>query len=240
MVEPKLEELTHRPDSSEPHRAGRITLIADVDGTVYPFESSWWLYHLVLGTNPRAASNFAQFTSGSVRYDEWANRDARLWKGRSLKDFITVARSIEPRPEFQDLFDEVVAPLQAKLFFVSSGIDVVVREAARRFGANGWFANELKTRHGRLTGGITINVPLGEKGAIVRRLREPGSTIVSIGDSQWDESMFRASDYYIRLRGPRNRLTERGLVLVDFDLGRIRSFFQRQVGGYNASTDPEP
>jgi len=215
---------TKHSELNQPH----VLVVADVDGTVVPLESSWWMVHSLFGTQRQAAVNFRHFSKGEWTYEEWAQGDAALWAGHPVEPLLLAARSIEPRPEF-GRFAQYVRAKGAVIVFVSSGIDLFIREMAKRFRVETWFANHLTARHGLLTGRVEVNVPLDDKGRVLDHLRGGASTVIGVGDSVWDRSIFDRSDLYVRLEGGRYSRRPRGVTVRNFDFDRVIAFLDDVV-----------
>lgn len=186
--------MTHVSEAGVP----RIRLIAlDFDGVLVRQPSAWGTLHTVFGTEHGARRNFADFAAGQIDYLEFMRRDISLWGRRCYEEVRQVLLRYDLDPEAES----VVAEWQREgrqVAIISSGIDILVGEVARRLGIECFVANGLETdAHGNLTGNGILRVDLRRKDVALRRVADslgcPLEHIVSVGDSPFDLPLLRAS-----------------------------------------------
>lgn len=196
-------------------KAGRFrAVIFDIDGTITRPVSSWRYLHERLGKWDALACRYQeQFLAGRISYRRFCHLDAAHWAGRS-------------DAELEGLFEEVayaryavpclrrLKQLGLKLAAVSTGLQYLPRRLQRELDFDAVLCNELLVgRDGRLTGGVRINITHGAKGrALTRILKELGvkpAEVISVGDSEGDLPMARATGYSIAFNSSSPELSAR-------------------------------
>jgi phosphoserine phosphatase len=224
--------MTHVSEAGVP----RIRLIAlDFDGVLVRQPSAWGTLHTAFGTEHGALRNFAEFATGQIDYLEFMRRDILLWGRRSYEEIRQVLLRYDLDPEAESVIAEWRREGR-RVAIISSGIDILVGEVARRLGIECFVANGLETdAHGNLTGNGILRVDLRRKDVALRRVADslgcPLEHIVSVGDSPFDLPVLRASGlgigYGDRTRvGPLSGLVDAWADTFE-DISRIIREFER-------------
>jgi len=144
-------------------------VVFDADGTLTQHSSIWWRLHEVFGTTREGKLYYDRFFAGEITYDEWADLDAALWKGRPLSVVEQVVRETELVPGAE----ETVAALHnagLKTAILSGGLDILANDIGRRLGIDYVLTNRLIHRDGVLTGEVESLVGWGDKDCAVRTI----------------------------------------------------------------------
>ena len=75
-------------------------VVFDVDGTLTEHSSIWWRIHELFGTTEKGKLYYDQFFAGDITYDQWADLDAGLWKGKPVSKVLVDVRSAKLVPGF--------------------------------------------------------------------------------------------------------------------------------------------
>lgn len=219
--------------------APRIRLIAlDFDGVLVRQPSSWGTLHTAFGTQTEAWRNLAEYVAGQIDYLEFMRRDISLWGKRPLQEIRQVLLQYDLDPEAEP----VIAQWRREgrhVVIISSGIDILVEEVARRLGIQHFEANGLETdAEGNLTGNGIMRVDPRSKGAVLLRIAQslgcPMKHTVGVGDTPFDLPLLRASGLGIGY-GDRARagpLFDAADAWADSfkDIARIIGEFERRQG----------
>ena len=175
--------------------------VFDLDGTLTRERSIWEYIHKRLGKWYGFAENYQKkFLAGEISYDEFCERDARVWRGMRVGDLVEIAKTVPFHPGV----DELVKYLKnngLKLALVSSGLSILSDWVHERFGFDYSISNDLLHENGILTGKVKIQVYNDQKAKWVKRILKqfgvrPEETI-AIGDSVGDLEMFRVVGFSI-------------------------------------------
>jgi phosphoserine phosphatase len=169
----------------------------DFDGVLVRQPSAWGTLHEAFGTEEAARRNFREFERGEFDYVEFMRRDISLWGRRSHEEIRQVLFRYDLDPEAESVVAEWKREGR-QIAVISSGIDTLVGEVARRLGIECFVANGLETdAHGNLTGNGILRVDLRRKDVALRRVADslgcPLEAVVSVGDSPFDLPALRAS-----------------------------------------------
>ena len=176
-------------------------VIFDLDGTLTQERSIWEYIHKKLGKWYGFAENYQkQFLAGEISYEEFCERDARVWKGMRVEEVIEIAKTVPFHPGV----DELVHYLKGrgvKLSLVSSGLSVLSNWVHEQCGFDYSISNDLLHENGILTGMVKIQVYNDQKAKWVKRILEqfevkPEESI-AIGDSIGDLEMFQTVGFSI-------------------------------------------
>ncbi len=169
-------------------------LVADVDGTLTTETSIWETFHKKLGKwEKEGLLNLRAFLNGKIDYDEFAARDARAYKGVSRTELERIAAEI-PRRKGMELMLKTMKRRGFTIALVSTGLDILVDQIPD---VHYRVANRLEFENDICTGKAIVEVPMGEKGKVIRHLQSlgpfhPERTVV-IGDSEGDIPMMKAA-----------------------------------------------
>jgi phosphoserine phosphatase len=166
-------------------------VIFDLDGTLTPVDSLWRYLHDAFGTWDRGKIAASKYRRGEISYKEWAETDAAYWAGASVSDVMNILEQIPYQKGAREVFEELKRR-QVKLAIVSAGLSVLTDRVATELGADVAFSNQLETRDGRLTGGITVKVAVNNKKEIIEQIATqfniPLKEVALVGDRAFDLS----------------------------------------------------
>jgi len=158
------------------------SVIFDLDGTLTKTASPWQHVHERLGVWENRACNYLnEWLSGDISYEEFCQRDTRLWNGRSVDEIYSYLDEIEWNRHVPEVVDKLVAA-QIPSVIISSGFKYVASKIQQQCG---WtpldiYANELV--EGPM---VRINVsgdfrsPISKKAVAQRALATVGSGLAS-------------------------------------------------------------
>jgi len=144
-------------------------VVFDADGTLTQHSSIWWRLHEVFGTTREGKLYYDRFFAGEITYDEWADLDAALWKGRPLSIVEQVVRETELVPGAKETVSEL-HNAGIRTAILSGGLDILANDISRRLGIDYVLTNRLIHRDGVLTGEVESLVGWGDKHRAVRTI----------------------------------------------------------------------
>jgi phosphoserine phosphatase len=121
------------------------SVIFDLDGTLTKTPSPWQYVHERLGVWENTASRYLEeWLSGKISYEEFCQRDTRLWNGRTVDEIYSYLDEIEWNRHVPVVVQELVEA-QIPSVIISSGFKYVAAKIQERCG---WsplaiYANEL-------------------------------------------------------------------------------------------------
>ncbi len=179
----------------------RGLLVLDLDGVLLEEESSWEIFHRVLGTaGPERERNMDLFFSGRIDYAAWARLDASLWAGMKIEPVDDYLSGLCLSDGAQDLVKSM-SDLGILTTIVSTGISKIARQVGTRLGIDQIIANDVEVADGRITGRVVIRCPFYGKGSVVRSLARgtgiPLGRSACVGDGENDISMFEAVGFSV-------------------------------------------
>jgi phosphoserine phosphatase len=141
-----------------------------------------------------------QFLAGKISYEEFCERDARVWIGMKVGDLLEIVKTVPFHPGT----DELIAYLKEKglkLAVVSSGLSILSNWVHQKYGFDYSVSNDLLHENGVLTGKVRIQVHFDQKAEWVKRILERldvrSEEAVAIGDSKGDLDMFQMVGFSI-------------------------------------------
>lgn len=168
-------------------------VIFDVDGTLTKHSSIWWRLHEHFGTEDDARRFYDQYFAGEIRYQEWADLDAGLWRGQSLEEVRRLVSETELVTGAKEVIDELHA-LGISTAILSGGLDIMAENVAQRIGIEYVLTNKLHHEEDVLTGDVEVLVGWGEKveeiGQIIEHFGVSLEQTAFIGDGRNDLSVF--------------------------------------------------
>lgn len=175
--------------------SGQLKLaVFDLDGTLIRPRSSWKYLHQKLGTWEMAKPNAKLFYDKKITWEEWANRDAKLWKGTSAEEVERIAR----RCPITRGAKETLCRLRDRDFalaIISGGLSFFAERVGLELKIPNVFANKLDSENGILTGEVVNSVTQTNKCELLSRLLERlGLSLrqtVAIGDDFTMVPMFK-------------------------------------------------
>ncbi len=180
-----------------------MKLIAfDLDGTILENWGSWTAIHEHFGVETDERNSLNDYTAGKIDIQELMNRNINSWIKKAGKLHIDqvkniLVKNLKIRPEAYN----VIENLRKNGFHVaiiSSGIDIIAEEVARRLSIPYVISNGLETdENGYLTGKGIHRVDLFNKDEILinlaNQLNIDLSNVVAVGDSAWDKNFLNAA-----------------------------------------------
>ena len=180
----------------------RLTIL-DVDGVIKESPDPYTLLHQHFGAEEAGARYLAAFLAGQITYDEFAQLDSNEWRGRRVDEVKAILRE---NPYVAGAH-ELAAGLRVRgipLLLVSSGFDLHVEDVAADLGAAEYVCNDLHHDGQRLLGGMTVRVPWGGKGPIVRAMLDrwgvAPADCLTAGDSAADIPAFHEVGHAVAVR----------------------------------------
>ena len=160
-------------------------VVFDLDGTLARPRSGWIYIHSLLGTEVGSKESEKLYFSGKISWQEWAERDARLWAGASLEKILNASKRCPLTPGAM----KTVKTLQKagyEVVIISAGLLPIARAVADRLGISRVFANELIDDGEALTGEVKTWVSASNKHEVLRGLLEEmklePNQVVAVGD----------------------------------------------------------
>ncbi len=203
-------------------------VVFDMDGVLADIESSWVHVHRHFGVS-NDHSLYA-YLRGEIDDLEFIRRDIQLWRKANpditANDIVEILADVPLMPGAA----ETVEGLRAKghrTAIVSAGIDILAERIARQLKIDSQLANGLVIdKEGRLSGEGILRVRLMDKGDAVaevgRRAGFEKKSIVSIGNSQYDASMFERSGFGIAFNPSDKKVREKADSVVEGkDLSKV-------------------
>ena len=147
----------------------RGLLAIDLDGVLLDEESSWEIFHRLLGTaGPEREHNMGLFFSGKIDYETWARLDTGLWVGKEIRpidDYLVDLRASEGA---EDLVEAMKA-LGVMTVIVSTGISRIALRVGVGLGIDHIVSNDVEVSDGRITGVVKVRCPFHGKGSPMGR-----------------------------------------------------------------------
>jgi len=176
-------------------------VIFDLDGTLTQERSIWEYIHKRLGKWYGFAEEYQkQFLAGKISYEEFCERDARVWKGMRVKELEEIVQTVP----FHAGADELIPYLKKKdlkLAMISSGLSFLSDWVHQKYGFDFSVSNDLLHENGILTGKVKIQVYYDQKAEWVKRiLKEFGikpEEAIAVGDSKGDIDMFQKAGFSV-------------------------------------------
>jgi phosphoserine phosphatase len=210
--------------------------VFDMDGVLVHQRSSWRIVHDALGTSNE--HSFQAYMRGDIDDEEFMLRDIDLWlkKGiRTISQVADILKKAVPVKGWEECFGDLKRE-GVELAILSGGIDILAEELGRKGDIDHIFANGIGSgSKGELTGRGILNVPLRNKGSVLRSFlknRPEFGPVFAIGDSEVDITMFQVADLSIAFRPENERVSENADVVIDDpDLSRVSSLIIDHLKG---------
>jgi phosphoserine phosphatase len=208
-------------------------VIFDVDGVLKEVVDPYMLLHRHFGTVEEGKRHFRAFREGHITYHEFAQLDAWSWRGQSVDEIKSVLRST---PYIPGSFEAAAGLRERGIPFVllSSGFDLNVADVADDLGADDWRANILHQDRGRIVGSMTVRVPYGGKGPLVREIIQrwdvDPARVLAVGDSDTDIRMFEQTGHALAIR-PRSEAVSQAADATMPDLSMFVDFLDSLMSG---------
>lgn len=170
----------------------------DVDGTLVCEKSSWITLHNHFQTNNLAKGNLISYKRGDIDYPTFMRLDIALWPKhihvntikKILYDYTLVPKT-----------DHIIKKLKGEgyeIALVSAGIDILVKDVAKKLEINNFVANGLEfDGEGYITGEGIFKVDLNSKHVALKDLLYGlGFSIeecITVGDSSYDKTFLESA-----------------------------------------------
>ena len=168
--------------------------VFDLDGTLLRPRSSWKYLHRKLGTWKSARLNSELFYDHKITWEEWANRDAELWKGTYVDEVLRIAERCPINPGAKETVRQL-REQNIEVAIISGGLSFFADRVGQKLGIPHVFANSLGTKNGKLTGEVTNSVTQTNKCEILFKLLDKlnisAKETVAIGDDFTMIQMFK-------------------------------------------------
>lgn len=168
-------------------------VVFDVDGTLTKHSSVWWRLHEHFGTTREGKLFYDQFFAGEITYDEWADLDAGLWKGKTLSEVMKVVHSTQLALGAEEVI-RILKDHHLKTAILSGGLDIMANDIGQRVGIDYVLTNKLYHKDGILTGEVKNRVAWGAKSEVISQISShfsiPLEKTAFVGDGRNDMSVF--------------------------------------------------
>jgi phosphoserine phosphatase len=176
-------------------------VIFDLDGTLTQERSIWEYIHIRLGKWYGFAEEYQkQFLAGRISYEEFCERDAKVWKGMKMEELLEIVKTVPFHPGADELI-RYLKEKGLKLALVSSGLSILSNWVHQRYRFDYSVSNDLLHENGVLTGKVRIQVYYDKKAEWVKRILEKfdlrPKEVIAIGDSRGDLDMFQMVGFSI-------------------------------------------
>ncbi|TFG12456.1 HAD family hydrolase [Candidatus Thorarchaeota archaeon] len=168
-------------------------VVFDLDGTLTTHNSSWWRLHEVFGTHEEGQKYYDQYFAGEINYQQWADLDAGLWKGKSLAEVERIANETHLVPGARETIEELKKH-SIDVAILSGGIDILANRIAARLAIDYVMVNKIHHENGALTGEVEVVVGWGGKAEEIKQVFNDFKVLPEdtafVGDGKNDVSAF--------------------------------------------------
>jgi phosphoserine phosphatase len=169
-------------------------VVFDVDGTLTKHNSVWWRLHEHFGTTVEGKLYYDQYFAGEINYEQWADLDAGLWKGKTLEEVMEVVHATQLAIGAKETI-QILKDNDLKTAILSGGLDIMANDIGRRVGIDYVLTNTLYHQDGVLTGEVENLVAWGDKSEVILQINAhfeiPLEKTAFIGDGRNDMSVFK-------------------------------------------------
>jgi phosphoserine phosphatase len=181
------------------------SVIFDLDGTLTKTPSPWQYVHERLGVwDSTACHHLHEWLSGKICYEEFCQRDASLWNGRSVDEIHSYLDEIEWNRHLPKIVERLVAA-RIPSMIISSGFKYVAAKIQDRCG---WeplviYANELvEGPEVRINVSGDFQSPISKKALAERALADVRSTMANslvVSDTTRDLEQLSGCGYKLHI-----------------------------------------
>ncbi len=205
-------------------------IVFDMDGVLTEEKSSWHYVHQRLGLDN--SENFRKYADNEITYDEFFKLDLKLWLNKFdklKKDVIVdILREIKIRDGLKDVI-EYLHRNNIKSVIVSGGISWLSDIIMARYHFDRAYANEIFTdESNNILPYGRINVVPDKKNIVIKNIIKEynvdSSSVLSIGDSKTDYSMYIASEYFIAFNSDDDFIKKISDYSINNDITKIIDF----------------
>jgi phosphoserine phosphatase len=169
-------------------------VVFDVDGTLTRHSSVWWRLHEHFGTTAEGKLYYDQYFAGEINYDQWADLDAGLWKGKTLEEVMEVVHATQLAPGARETI-QTLQEHDITTSILSGGLDVMADYIGQRVGINHVLTNILYHHNGVLTGEVENLVAWGGRSEVISQINDYFDISLEetafVGDGRNDMSVFK-------------------------------------------------
>lgn len=179
-------------------------IIFDLDGTLVQQKSSWEFVHNYFGKNNDESLKL--YLRGEIDDLEFMRRDIEIWKKAKngkvhIKEIEKILAKIKVVRGAMKTLKEL-KKRKIKTAIVSGGLDILAERVAKELGIDYVVANSLEVdKEGFLIGEGILRVEVKDKGKAVKKLLKKlkikKEHCISVGNSEYDCSMFEESKFGI-------------------------------------------
>ncbi|UCE96747.1 MAG: HAD family phosphatase [Candidatus Bathyarchaeota archaeon] len=159
-------------------------VIFDIDGTILQ-AYSWQCIHKSLNTWKQAKKYHTQFYKNQITYEDWARLEAALWKNQPLSKIKRIINQISYTKGVKETFD-ILRQKGIKIYLLSAGLTQAAERIQEELGTDGYAANTLLAKNGKVTGQVKVNVAFHQKDkhlpTILRKFNLTHYECAAIGD----------------------------------------------------------
>ncbi len=208
-------------------------VVFDVDGTLTKHSSVWWRLHEHFGTTLEGKLYYDQYFAGEISYDQWAELDVELWKGKALEEVMKVVEATQLAPGAKEVI-QALKEHNVRTAILSGGLDVMANDIGRRVGIDYVLTNSLHHENGILTGEVENLVPWGGKADEVHHINEhfgiPLEKTAFVGDGRNDISVFKVVGLAIAYNPEDQEVADAANIVIQED--DLRSILPHVIPGF--------
>ena len=208
-------------------------VVFDVDGTLTKHSSVWWRLHEHFGTTREGKLFYDQFFAGEITYDEWADLDASLWKGKTLSEVMKVVHSTQLALGAEEVI-RILKDHDLKTAILSGGLDIMADDIGQRVGIDFVLTNNLHHKDGILTGEVKNRVAWGAKSEVIPQVCDhfniPLEETAFVGDGRNDMSVFEVVGLSIAVNPEDREVADAADVVIRND--DLRAILPYVIPGY--------
>jgi len=205
-----------------------IKLIAfDLEGVLVDGCGSWTEVHKGLDTVKEADANAREYYDGKITFNEWAQRDVKLWEGIHIEKICKILNKIKLMKGASYAIPKLKR--KYKLVIISGGLDILVNRIRDKLYMDYALANELIVKNNKVAG-IKTTVDFYGKGYLLRKIANDfgmsPKECASVGDYLNDVPMFEASGFSVAFNPKHQAVVDSAdEVVYGKDLRKILEFF---------------
>ena len=196
-------------------------VVFDMDGVLADIESSWVHVHRHFGVS-NDHSLYA-YLRGEIDDLEFIRRDIQLWRNEDPEITADKISGILADVPLMPGAARAISALKKEGYrtaIVSAGIDLLAERIARELKIDSQLANGfIMDRNGKLSGEGVLRVSLMDKGDAVEEMGHSKGVakedIFTVGNSQYDVSMFDRSGFGIAFNPSDSKVREKADAIVE-------------------------
>jgi len=173
----------------------------DVDGTLTNDQNAWEKVHRRFGFEKQMKEHLSMFYSNKITYDEWAELDVTMWKGKPYHEFQAALKDPKLIGQAKQ-GTELLKKNGFEVVLVSGGLEEMVKNVAKMIEADAYISNVVGQTDGVIDGTLNMKVGVSKEGVIADLARERNYNLqssIAIGDGFNDIEMFKSVGYSVSL-----------------------------------------